>query len=215
LISVDIWFWKYDATGIFSVKSAYSIVELASRVDVAPPEVPNIILAKLWKSWAPSKVIVFSWQLLQNRIPSRQNLLRRRVITDINNTFCVLCGNSVELVDHLFLTCGVSSTVWYSIFRWLGFQCVLPGGVIGMFEFLLGMGTGRRAHLRWLLIWHAVIWSIWNSRNELIFIGGSSSVEYLVDKVKLLTWKWYRVKNPGNLCSLYEWEMQPILCWNR
>lgn len=107
----DIWFWKYDATRIFSVKSAYSIVELASRVDVAPPEVPNIILAKLWKSWAPSKVIVFSWQLLQNRIPSRQNLLRRRVITDINNTFCVLCGNSIESVDHLFLTCGVSSTV--------------------------------------------------------------------------------------------------------
>jgi hypothetical protein len=114
-----------------------------------------------------------------------------------------------------FLNLEVSSTVWYSIFRWLGFQCVLPGGVIGLFEFLLRMSTGMRAHLRWLLIWHAAIWLIWYSRNDLIFFGGSSSVEYLVDKVKLFSWKWYLVKNRGTLCSLYEWEMQPILCWKR
>jgi hypothetical protein len=167
-------------------------------------------LIKVWKFWAPSKVIVFSWQLLQNRIPSYQNLFRRRVITDINNTLCALCGNSVELMGHLFLTYEVSSTVWHAIFRWLRFQCVLPRGVIGLFEFQLGMSTVRRAHLRWLSIWHAVIWSIWNSPNNLIFTGGSSSVEYQVDKVKLFTWKWYLVKNPANPCSLYELKMQPI-----
>jgi hypothetical protein len=59
--------------------------------------------------------------------------------------------------------------------------------VLGLFEFLLGMDTGRRAHLRWFLIWHADIWLIWNSRDDLIFTRGSSSVEYLVDKVKVFT----------------------------
>ncbi|MCH87610.1 putative non-LTR retroelement reverse transcriptase [Trifolium medium] len=54
------WVDEHDATGIFSVKSAYSVVELASRVDVIPPEVSGLILAKVWKSWTPSKVIVFS-----------------------------------------------------------------------------------------------------------------------------------------------------------
>ncbi|GAU22757.1 hypothetical protein TSUD_129690 [Trifolium subterraneum] len=151
----DNWFWKHDANGIFSVKSAYSIVELASRVDVVMPEVSSLILAKVWKSWAPSKVIVFSWQLLQNRIASRQNLFRRK--------------------------------------GWV----------------LVGELTG------WMLIWHAVIWSIWNSRNDLIFTGESTSVEYLVDKVKLFSWKWYLVKNHVSPCSLYEWEGQPTLCWNR
>jgi hypothetical protein len=71
--------------------------------------------------------------------------------------------------------------------------------------------------LRWLLIWHAVIWSSWNSqnRNDLIFVGGSSFVEYLVNRVKPLSWKWYLVKNPANSCFLYEWEVQPFLGWNR
>ncbi|GAU33935.1 hypothetical protein TSUD_357340 [Trifolium subterraneum] len=76
----DNWFWKHDANGIFFVKSAYSVVELASRVDVVMPEVSSLILAKVGKSWAPSKVIVFLWQLLQNRISSRQNLFWRKVV---------------------------------------------------------------------------------------------------------------------------------------
>jgi hypothetical protein len=156
-------------------------------------------------------MIVFSWQLLKNRILSRQNLFRRRMIMDINNILCVLCRKPVESVDHIFLTCEASSMV----FRWLRFQCVLPGGgVISLFEFLLEIGTGMRTHLRWLLIWHAVIWLILNFRNDLIFTGRSSSLEYLVDKLKLFSWKWYMVKNSANPCSLYEWEVQHILCWN-
>jgi hypothetical protein len=92
-------------------------------------------------------------------------------------------------VEHLFLTCNVSYMVWYSIFRWLRVQSALPGGIIGLFEFLLGMAIGRRAYLGLLIIWYAVIWSIWNCRNDLIFVVGSSSIEYLVDMVKFLSLK--------------------------
>ncbi|MCI47066.1 hypothetical protein A2U01_0068307, partial [Trifolium medium] len=62
------------------VKSAYSVLELASKVEIVPPAAPGFVLAlaKAWKSWPPSKVIVFSWQSLHNGIPSRQNLFRRR-----------------------------------------------------------------------------------------------------------------------------------------
>jgi hypothetical protein len=46
----DIWLWNNDATRIFSVKLAYSIVVLDSTVDVGPPAVSDLILAKVWKS---------------------------------------------------------------------------------------------------------------------------------------------------------------------
>ncbi|GAU24945.1 hypothetical protein TSUD_311800 [Trifolium subterraneum] len=69
--------------------------------------------------------------------------------------------------------------------------------------------------LGWLLIWHATVWAIWNSLNGVIFARGTVSVESLVDKVKLSSWKWYMAKNPGNICSFYEWGVQPILCWSR
>jgi hypothetical protein len=36
-------------------------------------------LAEVWSRGAPSKVIVFSWQFLLGRLPTRSNLVRRGV----------------------------------------------------------------------------------------------------------------------------------------
>ncbi|MCI16385.1 anthocyanin 3'-O-beta-glucosyltransferase, partial [Trifolium medium] len=65
-----------------------------------------------------------------------------------------------------------------------------------------------------ILVWHAVVWTIWTSRNDIIFAGGSSTIDILVDRVKLSSWKWFLRKNPDSSCSLYEWEAQPLLCWS-
>jgi hypothetical protein len=57
-----------------------------------------------------------------------------------------------------------------------------------VFESFFGMGVarvGRRVCLGIVLMWHAVVWSIWTSRNDIIFAGGSSTIDNLVDKVKL------------------------------
>ncbi|MCI77267.1 hypothetical protein A2U01_0098537, partial [Trifolium medium] len=40
--------------------SAYSVVKGACGVEAAPSAVSGPFLANVWKSWAPSKVIVFS-----------------------------------------------------------------------------------------------------------------------------------------------------------
>ena len=42
----------------------------------------------------PLKVVAFSWQLLQGRIPTRENLFKRRVIEDQNATLCFLWSNA-------------------------------------------------------------------------------------------------------------------------
>lgn len=34
----------------------------------------------LWRSKAPSKVVAFSWTMLLDRIPTRSNLAKRRVL---------------------------------------------------------------------------------------------------------------------------------------
>ncbi|GAU25614.1 hypothetical protein TSUD_260480 [Trifolium subterraneum] len=104
------WVWTLDPTGNYSVKSAYLAI---TSVEAAPEQ--NSLLTRVWKSWAPSKVIVFSWQLLQDRVPTRQNLLRRRVFREASMSFCALCGDFVESVDHLFITCDCISKFWYNI----------------------------------------------------------------------------------------------------
>ncbi|MCI03011.1 cytochrome P450 [Trifolium medium] len=83
----------------------------------------NIVnLARVWDSWAATKVIGFSWQLLQDRIPTWQNLSRRRVMIGDSSTSCVFCGAVEETVDHLFVSCDRISPVWYCVSRWLGIE---------------------------------------------------------------------------------------------
>jgi hypothetical protein len=60
---------------------------------------------------------------------------------------------------------------------------------------------GRKIRLGWLLIWHATVWAIWNSWNNIIFARWTVSVNSLVDKVKLSLWNRYLAKNSGNPCS--------------
>jgi len=52
-------------------------------------------------------------------------------------------------------------------------------------------------------------------RNDLIFSGGTLREELVVDRVKLLAWKWFLAKYPASSCTFHEWEMQPVLCWQR
>jgi hypothetical protein len=91
--------------GTFSVKSTYLVLDkraMPQRI-LSGEDIEN--LARVWDSWASPKVIVFSWQLLQDRIPTRQNLRRRRVLVGTTDTSCAFCGAVGESVDHLFVSC--------------------------------------------------------------------------------------------------------------
>jgi len=97
--------------------------------------------------------------------------------------------------------------VWYHVSRWLGWVFVSPLGLAHHFLSFTGLGKGKRVRLGLLLVWHAVIWTIWTSRNDLIFSGGVLREEPLVDRAKLLAWKWFLANHPASSCTYHEWEV--------
>lgn len=62
----------------------------------------------------------------------------------------------------------------------------MPLGLAQQFQAFTGLGGGRKVRLCLLLVWHDVIWTIWVSRNDLIFTGGFLREEPVVDIVKIL-----------------------------
>ncbi|MCI39333.1 F-box family protein, partial [Trifolium medium] len=70
------------------------------------------VFEKIWLSPAPSKIIVFSWQLLYDRLPSKTNLYRRGVVHDSGNQDCVWCVAKPESGIHLLLHCDFAQIVW-------------------------------------------------------------------------------------------------------
>jgi len=66
----------------------------------------------VWHKLVPSKTSLFTWCLLQDRIPTKSNLVRRRVLQPTHNMCVGRCGN-IETTDHLFIGCNVFGSVWY------------------------------------------------------------------------------------------------------
>jgi hypothetical protein len=59
----DVWWWNLEDDSVFTVSSTYDRLEGL----LFPPEVlcdtKLMVFSSLWKSTAPSKVVVFSWKL--------------------------------------------------------------------------------------------------------------------------------------------------------
>jgi hypothetical protein len=210
----DRWSWTHSSDGRYSVKSAYTHLSKSLPSSVPNGEVLQAV-SRVWKSPAPSKVVVFSWQLILDRIPTRLNLSLRGVQIPSGGLGCVFCDAQLESSVHLFLSCPSILPVWYQVSRWFGWEFVSPLGLAQQFLSFTGLGRGKRVRIGLLLVWHAVIWTIWTSRNDLIFSGGALSEEPVVDRAKLLAWKWFLAKCPASPCSFYEWELHPVLCWQR
>jgi hypothetical protein len=91
----------------YMAKSAYNILIMLQLPVSHITQFQRSVFSNIWKSASPSKVIAFSWQLLFDRIPTKQNLALRGVRTG-NDTLFPLCNLSTETSVHLFLHCGIS-----------------------------------------------------------------------------------------------------------
>ncbi|MCH80143.1 LINE-1 reverse transcriptase like [Trifolium medium] len=109
--SKDEWRCHYANGGLFSVSSLYKY--LAGRIIPPISWDPELVrdLGYLWESFAPSKVVVFSWQLLLRRLPIRVNLAKRGIVDHGSKSFCVLCPMNLECEGHLFGWCAFASSL--------------------------------------------------------------------------------------------------------
>jgi len=118
----DSWRWLLDPSHGYTVREAYRFLTNSGNFVV------RSMVNDVWHKNIPSKVSLFMWRLLRNRLPTRDNLVRRRVIL-LSDSVCVSgCGDH-ETAIHLFLGCNVFSTLWYHILHWLGIFAVFPGDI--------------------------------------------------------------------------------------
>ncbi|GAU22999.1 hypothetical protein TSUD_98280 [Trifolium subterraneum] len=112
----DKWVWRHDPGGGYTVRGAYNLL---TRTDMGVDEVPTDLI---WHKQVPSKVSVLAWRLLRNRLPTKDNLVRRHIITP-DAHFCVTGCGEVETAQHLFLSCPIFAPMWSSLRAWVGISC--------------------------------------------------------------------------------------------
>ncbi|MCH81167.1 LINE-1 reverse transcriptase like, partial [Trifolium medium] len=183
----DRWVWKPNEAEGFSVKSMYVVLEGVLLPQSLLNDFESVVLKNIWKSAVPSKVCALAWQLCLDRIPTKENLCRRRIVRN-DDSLCSL---------------------------WLGTMVVLPPDVMMSYGQLVGCGGNKKIRKGFSIVWLAFVWVIWRVRNDRVFNNVNGAVEETVDKIQRMSWQWYLNKTTKGSSLLYEWVWNPGDCMLR
>ena len=181
----DDWVWLADPSGHYSAQSAYKLLRGEAIMGIQ-----DQAFEQLWKLKVPTKVLVFAWRLLRDRLPTKSNLHRRQV--EITDRSCPFCRSMEEDVGHLFFHCSKIIPIWWESLSWMSIAVALPQNPRQHF---LQHGSievaGVRSN-RWKWWWLVVTWTIWQQRNKLVFSSVPFDSNKLKDDAAFLIWTWLR-----------------------
>ncbi|KAH1197534.1 putative ribonuclease H protein [Glycine max] len=181
----DEWEWLGDQTRKYSTRSAYNLILEASKGGQHQDW-----CKELWRIKIPSKISVFAWRLIEDRLPTRMNLHRRQV--QLQDLRCPFCREAVEEASHLFFHCVFIQPIWWESMSWLNLQTAFPLGPKQNFlQHISIQAAGLRSN-RWRYWWMAVTWAIWKTRNRVLFSNAEFDANRLFDEVVFWTWTWLR-----------------------
>jgi len=104
---LDRWRWALDLIKGYFVRGTYQYLTSSNS------SVERGISDMVWLKHVPLKVSMFIWRLLRNRLPTKDNLIRRMVLHQEDTAFVGGCGSS-ETAVHFILcvtslaACGTS-----------------------------------------------------------------------------------------------------------
>lgn len=203
---LDRWRWGLDPTIGYSVKGTYQY--LTSSDSTVEQRNSNMV----WLKHVPVKVSVFVWRLFRNRLPTKDNLIRRMVLQQEDNGCVGGCGNSDSAV-HFILRCVTFGSLWHLIYKWVGISFISPDRVTDHFhQFGLLAGLPRYTHTYLQVIWQSTVWVIWKERNNRIFTNKARDLICLLDSVKFLSFSWLQANLHFTAFSYNDWWRNPLLC---
>lgn len=112
-LPIDKHAWAPMVNGIFSVQSAYKIVVEMGSGDEAGAMSDDSNLRNfwtyLWRFNVHHKVQNFTWRACKDILPTKENLVKRKVLVD---NCCEKCQVEAESLGHLFRKCPRANEIW-------------------------------------------------------------------------------------------------------
>ena len=115
----NVFHWPMERSGSYSVKSGYKCVCEEARMELASgsnKEAVTCLWLGIWKLKIPGKVKHILWKACTNSLPTKVNLMRKKILT---NPQCHLCGKHPEDTLHALWACEVVKRAWCTNFRWV------------------------------------------------------------------------------------------------
>ncbi|XP_010419080.1 PREDICTED: uncharacterized protein LOC104704743 [Camelina sativa] len=189
--------WLLTKSGEYIAKSGYQAASMESSKKISHSEgLEDFNWEKeVWNLACLPKIKFFLWELLKNALPTGANMCSR----GINLTaVCPFCGQD-ETQLHLFFHCNFAKQMWSQ--APVKHLLNIPGisnlrlGIEGSRKLIClpPMGLNDGAFGAWIL------WTIWTSRNKLIFEKKAISPSEALTQAISQTREWILNQTPKNL----------------
>ncbi|KAL9683503.1 hypothetical protein QQ045_015325 [Rhodiola kirilowii] len=172
--------WSYSEDGMFSTNS---LMKAAMAIKTTKKQWEQIPF-QLWSGLTPPKVEMFIWRVYTGGLPTKLALWKRKVIRREEDLVCVLCNSERESDDHLLLHCPWSWKLWTLSINWWGASWASPGTVKCLLESWIVAGVSKSHKRVWKTLGYAILWSIWEERNNRCFQMKRRTVEEIGELVK-------------------------------
>ena len=203
----DSWVWGAEPSGIFSTNSAYNCI----KADQLPSQ-PITGFRQLWEIKIPPTALAFAWRLLWDRLPSKENLIRRQIV--LQNDLCPFCQSQVESASHLFFSCHKIMPLWWEFYSWVKEVRALHSNPMENFLQHCSLAASRNSNRRRKVWWIVATRSIWNLRNDMIFNNQPFVISKLVDNSIFLTWSWLRGWEKDFNVPFHQWSSNMSLSFS-
>ncbi|XP_058777028.1 uncharacterized protein LOC131651376 [Vicia villosa] len=206
----DEFIWFPNGAASYSVGGGYDVLRrIVSQPCLNPTELEAVKC--IWNSQVPSKIQVFGWKCIRDRIATREQLNKRGVLSNSIPNECALCNGGGESVLHLLVLCPFARAVWQQVCAWADIAFYHAVSLVDhMMLFYASVGRRVPAKKK-LLLWLAVIWAIWCRRNAVILKNEEAVVAEVFEQIRLFSWHWQiigeKAKGPTNF---YFWCQNPL-----
>jgi len=69
------------------------------------------------------------------------------------------------------------------VMAWLGIHFVTPPNLFMHLDCWLGSVRRKKLHKGFWIVWHAIIWTMWKARNDIIFNHGTKELQEVVEDI--------------------------------
>ncbi|KAL8146376.1 hypothetical protein AgCh_004207 [Apium graveolens] len=176
--SEDMIYWRFEESGLYSVKSAHKHLQVQKRQWTI--EDNSSIWKKLWRIKAPPKALNLIWRALSQCLPTMSQLQAKHVPVQSN---CPVCKSATETIMHSLVNCPIARQYWL---------IVLPGK----------QWDAHMEFMRWIkMVFDSennskcaqvfmVCWTIWRARNDLVWNHKYTRVGRIVAEAKQHLTQW-------------------------
>ncbi|CAN1142156.1 Putative ribonuclease H protein At1g65750 [Linum perenne] len=163
--------WGLEASGRFSVKTAYWLVKELAEED------EDTDWKKVWSWEGPAKIKHFIWLVMHGKLITNEERRRRHLSPD---AICLECQDPCESMDHILRRCHVAQEVWREL---------LPLAISRnqdevVFADWWKAGIANKSHS---LLFGVTSWLLWLRRNRLVFHNERLSIIEICSQVKFWT----------------------------